>query len=354
MKKSLLDIIVCPICHGGLDPENFSREKSKKEITEGILKCKKCGRWYPIINSIPRMLPLKMINKSTLDDFLEKYSRKLPKAEGWSSNEAEKVKQKTSKSFGFQWNVFSEMFSEYEKNFLNYIESIKPSFFKDKLVLDAGCGFGRHTYYAAKYGAEVVGFDLSDAVEAAYKNCGKSKKVHIVQGDIYKLPFKKNFDFIMSIGVLHHLPEPKKGFMSLVSLMGKNSRIFVWLYGREGRWFKIHVVEGIIRKITTRMPHRLLYFFCYFPAGVYHLFNIIYNFLHKRKYTCKISKYVPFKGYAKFPLKVKHADAFDLLATPINNYYTREEVGKWARDAGLKNVSITSMEGKSWRLFGNK
>jgi len=355
MKTSLLRIMICPVCGGSLAMSAFRKDRNGKEIMEGVLECRKCSRWYPLIDGIPRMLPLSMINKNLLKAFLGKYSGRLPADAGKEAlGEIEKIKEKTSKSFGFQWNVFSEMFREYEENFLEYIKPLQRPFFRKKLVLDAGCGFGRHTYYAAKYGAEVVGFDLSDAVGAAYRNCGKMPKVHIVQGDIYNPPFRKDFDFIMSIGVLHHLPEPEKGFMSLVNLMGPKAKIFIWLYGREGRWFKIHVVEGIIRKVTTRMPHRLLYCFCYLPAGVYHLCNIIYNSMARHGATKGASRFIPFRGYAKFTFGVKHADAFDLLGTPINNYYTREQVERWGRDAKLKNISVTSMEGRSWRLFGGR
>lgn len=354
MKKEVLKILVCPSCKSGLDLTAFSREGKGGEIVNGLLSCKGCKRWYPVIKGIPRMLPADMINKTLLAEFMNRYERKLPKLSDSVGAEINSLKMRTSASFGFQWNVFSEIVKVYKKNFMNYIEPLKPSFFKGKLVLDAGCGFGRHTYYAAEFGATVVGFDLSDAVDAAYRNCRKFDKVHIVQGDIYNLPFRKKFDFIMSIGVLHHLPYPKKGFMKLVDLMRSDSSIFAWLYGREGRWFKLHVVEGIIRKVTTRMPHRMLYYFCYLPAAVYHTTNAFYNFMSNRRGLDAIARRLPFKGYARMSFMVKHADAFDLLGTPVNNYYMRQEVERWGKDAKLRNVRVTSLEGKSWRLFGDK
>ena len=355
MRRSLIGVLACPKCGGPLSIKVFGKEKSG-EITEGYVRCGKCEMWYPIIKGIPRMLPPSMINRSLLDGFFEKHKDKIP--ENGIDKEAgrEVVKERTSKSFGFQWNVFSEMFPEYEQNFLNYIKPLEPSFFRNKLVLDAGCGFGRHTYYAAKYGAEVIGFDLSDAVEAAYRNCKRFKNVNIVQGDIYNPPFRPGFDFIMSIGVLHHLPISKQeeGFLSLVKLMRKGTMIFAWLYGREGRWFKLHVVEGIVRRVTTRMPFSMLYYLCYLPAALYHSFNILHSALAGNRVTRRLSGYVPFKGYAKFPFRVKHADAFDLLATPVNSYYTKQQVERWAKDAKLREVSITDIEKKSWRLFGKR
>ena len=104
----------------------------------------------------------------------------------------------------------------------DWIWPIEPAFFKDKLVLDAGCGIGRHAFFAAAYGAkEVIGIDLSDAVDTAFENVGHLPNAHIVQADIYDPPFRRataggDFDFIYSIGVLHHLPDPESGLRSLV------------------------------------------------------------------------------------------------------------------------------------------
>ncbi|MBN2331331.1 MAG: methyltransferase domain-containing protein [Candidatus Aenigmarchaeota archaeon] len=352
MKPGVLDILICPDCSGGLLAEAFSKDEN--EMENGILSCRKCGMHFPVISGIPRMLPPGMINDSLMARFLDEYGDRVPKGMlGTGGKAPGELKRKTSESFGFQWNAFPVIRKEHEQTFLNYIAPLKPSFFRHKLVLDAGCGFGRHTYFSAKWGAEVVGFDLSDAVEAAYRNCGRMPGVHIVQGDIYNLPFRRKFDFIMSIGVIHHLPKPKQGFMRLVGLARKDSDLFVWLYGREGRWFKIHVVEGIIRRATTRMPHRLLYYLCYVPASIYHFTNMVYNFLNGHG-ASGIARYLPFKDWAKFAFKSKHQDAFDLLATPVNNYYTREEVLRWGRDARLRDIKVTSLDGKSWRLFGKK
>ncbi len=350
MKKSLLRILSCP-CGGELSLDVL--DKNGIEINDGIMNCVSCKQSYPIINGIPRMLPASMINNSVLRQFTEKYKESLPNHAEINDKKAEKIKVETSKSFGFQWNVFSEMHKEYEKNFLNYIEPLRPSFFKNKIVLDAGCGFGRHTYYAARYGAEVIGFDLSDAVDAAYQNCRKFPNVHIVQGDIYNLPFRKKFDFIMSIGVLHHLPYPKKGYAELVKLAKSGTLILAWLYGSEGRTFKTVFLEGTIRKITVGMPQRMLYYFCYIPAILYHTLNKLYRLLGWFG-ASGLAERIPFKNYAKFPFRVKLADAYDFLGTPINNYYSREECEQWIKDENLRKSSVTSLGGRSWRLFGTK
>ena len=55
LKRRLLDILACPIDkHYPLELHVF---EEKEEITEGLLVCPECDRWYPISDEIPQMLP---------------------------------------------------------------------------------------------------------------------------------------------------------------------------------------------------------------------------------------------------------------------------------------------------------
>lgn len=49
------------------------------EISDGLLFCDKCERWYPIIDDIPIMLPDGLRDKKREAMFLEKWREKLPK-----------------------------------------------------------------------------------------------------------------------------------------------------------------------------------------------------------------------------------------------------------------------------------
>jgi len=55
-------------CH-----ECFSRE-----VAEGILICEGCGRWYPIIEEIPHMLPDELRNAKDDVAFLERWKDRIP------------------------------------------------------------------------------------------------------------------------------------------------------------------------------------------------------------------------------------------------------------------------------------
>ena len=55
MKKELMDILACPVCKGELE---LSIEKDdEKEIVAGSLYCSRCDERYPIVDTIPNLLP---------------------------------------------------------------------------------------------------------------------------------------------------------------------------------------------------------------------------------------------------------------------------------------------------------
>ncbi len=71
-----MDILACPICKSyPLDLHVF---EEKEEITEGLLVCKNCGRWYPIVDEIPHMLPDALREADDDIAFLKKWREKFP------------------------------------------------------------------------------------------------------------------------------------------------------------------------------------------------------------------------------------------------------------------------------------
>jgi len=242
------------------------------------------------------------------------------------SQETIRLKERTASSFGFEWAKFNDVFAEYEANFLSYIEPIDKDFFKGKLVLDAGCGAGRHSYFAAKYGARVVAIDLSDkAVQSTKENLKDFTDAKVTQSDIYSFEYPEKFDYIFCIGVLHHLPDPQRGFNKLVSLLKDGGAISIWVYSKEDNFMAIHLYEPL-RKITTRIPHKILYYLAYLPAGCVEICN---------RLNMPIFTY-----YKKFPFKTKLNDAFDVFATPSARYYSKQDIAKWFCESKLSDIKV--------------
>lgn len=78
MQRRLLDILACPIDKRyPLQLLEFSLRGSDV-IVEGALICPECGRYYPIVEEIPVMLPDNLRNRKEDLGFLEKWRAKLP------------------------------------------------------------------------------------------------------------------------------------------------------------------------------------------------------------------------------------------------------------------------------------
>lgn len=355
-------MIVCPLCGNRLAAESFDAEASR-EIADGLLACE-CGAFYPVIGNIPRLLPAEL--QSMLwemhPEFYQTYRERLPTALLPQEHQSEKqddalsVQRETARSFGYEWQAFSEILPDYETNFRWYFERFAPGSFLNKRVLDAGCGTGRHTYYVAREAKEVIAMDLSQAIEVAAHNNLDKTNTHFIQADIYHPPFPPaSFDFIYSLGVLHHLPDPEKGFRSLLKLLRADGFMNIYLYWNlegEAAWRRglLNLVRGA-RHITTRLPHTLLKKISWLVAAGFEVaFVAPARLLERFPRTRHLADHVPLGHYRKYSFRVLYTDQFDRFSAPIEHRYSRAEVAGWFERAGLGDVSI--LGGQGWRASG--
>lgn len=123
--------------------------------------------------------------------------------------------------------------------------------FKNKKVLDLGCGYGWHSFYAAENGAkEVVGIDISDKMLEVAISKNHFPQVHFEKGAIEELNFPKNyFDVVFSSLALHYVADYPQVVREVASIL-KPSGEFIftvehpiftaegsgdWLYDKDGQ-----------------------------------------------------------------------------------------------------------------------
>ena len=330
--EKLLETLRCPECRAELSSKTNGVES---------LTCARCNHSFPIVDGIPRLL------LPAMRDALRGES---------SVTGKEEMQAETARSFGYEWHRFPEMYGEWERQFLDYMKPHAADFFPGKKILDAGCGNGRFAYYAAKYGAEVWAIDLGPAVEVARRNT-ETRNVHVVQADLHNPPFAvESFDFIYSIGVLHHLPDPEAAFQNLLHFLRPGGVVQIYLYWKpEQRPIKAAMLSGIsaARRLTTRMPHGAVYALAYPTAAVAFAFFVWpYRILRRLPVVHRMAEEIPLKQYANLPFRVCVNDQLDRLSAPIENRYTRADVQNWLARASLEAPSVA--ENFGWIGTGRK
>ncbi len=176
----------------------------------------------------------------------------------------------TEKSFKDKWEnnknlAFEETLREGSEIF-NWIlnrngfknrESFQNFLKEKKRILDAGCGNGRVTALlrlnCSPDKTEIVGIDLV-AAEVAKKNLSTESNVTFFQKDLLgDLSDLGKFDFIYCQEVLHHTNDPRRAFKNLVSLLGDNGEIAIYVYKRKAPVREY--VDDYIRNIISKYDY---------------------------------------------------------------------------------------------------
>ena len=338
MKEKIIKYLSCPKCYKDLSLQKHTNTDSYGHLMDGELMCSGCKTIYPIVNGVP-FFSLHLSN-SKID--------------------------LNRKNFADEWNYFTATMDKRNETLAK--EELESCFYplatledlNDKIVLDAGCGGGRFVYVASKESKakEIIGLDLSDAVFTAFKNTKHLNNVTIIQGDLTNLPFKKDriFDFIYSIGVLHHTPSPASGFNSLVKNLKDGGKILTWVYGKEGNFLYITFADPLRQLIISRLPFKVNLALSFIIAGI--LWSIIwflytpFNLICREKLSNKI---LPFNEYFNFFKKRGFKDfwrtIFDKMVPTISYYISKEEFNTWFTSNNLEH-KIHFRNGHSWTGIG--
>jgi len=328
MRRRALAFLVCPRCQGSLDLVTAAVDGD--QITTGELSCTACAAVFPITAGVPRFAPTAMASEA----------------------------QRTVDRFGEQWNEFNFLSAEYERQFLAWIAPNTGETFRDRVVLDAGCGKGRHTMLVQRFGArDVLAVDLSSAVEAAYANTRALPNVHVIQADLFQLPIASGVvDVVFSIGVVHHTPDPRGAFLQLLRPLKAGGRIIVWVYGRENNEWIVRFVDPVRKAVTSRLPHRWLFHLSKIPAAaLYCASRVVYRPLSRPPFSA-IGRRLFYQSYVNaigfLPFRDVHLIVHDHLGPAIASYISGDEFASWFREADLTDVVIGWHNQNSWRGTG--
>lgn len=314
MNTDLLERLRCPKTGRRLTLQNPAYQDGR--VRSGLLVSEDGANCYPIREFVPRFV--------------------------FQSNYAD--------NFGVQWNLFRK--TQLDSHSGHPISSERfwkatgwePNELSGKWVLDCGCGAGRFAEVALEAGAHVIALDYSSAVDACYANLRHHPNLHVIQGDIYALPFEKeSFAYVYSLGVLQHTPDVEKAVLSLPPMLAAGGRLSVDFY--ENTWKSKLLPKFWLRPLTKRMNSAKL--FELLQRWVPALWSISVALGRVPKIGSLLKRIVPVANYKGIlPLTDEQLqewallDTFDWLAPEFDSPQTPAAVQAWLQAAGLRDIEV--------------
>ena len=320
MNETYYRYLCCPDCQGQLDLTVDSR--GPEGIQAGTLKCTACPSTFPIVDAIPRFVPL--------DNY--------------------------SESFRYEWDFFHEQRSHADNReaFLGLaIKTIlrrtgwDENFYRGKLVLECGCGGGHETEALLAMGANVISFDYSGGVDNVLKLNAGHDNLLIVQADIAHLPFRqRSFDIVHCHRVLMHTPSPEASFRSIAKQVKPGGALFAHSYSSRPRTYFNY--KYLLRPITTRMSHaRLIRIIRKYGRPLHRLCGWT-----KRNHLGFLERMIPFENYERLgPRAGIHLSeeawfefacmgVFDALTPAYDQPQSWRRMRRWFESEQMDNIIV--------------
>jgi SAM-dependent methyltransferase len=298
MKEALVAHLACPACASSLDLD--VNERGDGEIRTGVLRCSRDGRVFPVTRFIPRFVDA--------DTYADSFSR--------------------------QRLYVRQHFQHYGDDRSGDTQFLPTTGFtaeqiRAALTLDVGCGYGRFVDVVERMGGRVVGVDLSThSIDLAHDFVGLRPNVHLVQADLFHLPFRREvFDQAYAIGVLHHTPDTGAAFHAILPYIRHGGQIAVWVYHPS---MKVSVNRW--RRITTRLPPRWVYGWCIVN-------QVLFSWIRALPGGGRFSRLIPGAAPGQ-PFWMRVLSDFDDLSPRFAHVHTPEEVRQWFEEAGLEEVRM--------------
>lgn len=317
VRDELLEYLLCPACSSSLEAR--ADERDGDEIMSGRLECTSCDTAFPIAGGVPRM------------------------------NVAMDGLDRTRQTFSYEWNAHRNgnleesdtlwgLTLEDDWDYFREATSLRDEDLAGKVVLDAGCGSGRLTRQMAEHGAGIViGVDMIDAVDGAFERARQLPNVHIVQGNIFELPLRRQaFDIVWSNGVIHHTPDAKGAHAALAGMVKPAGLMYVWVYAKRFNPFRF-TKDVLDFTRVTRLPEPVL---MKVSKAFAHVSIRILGIWRR------IRSFKPFRPRTRWgvrSIRERTVDElyltwFDALSPEFDSRHTEAEVIAWFRRLGFTQI----------------
>ena len=254
------------------------------------------------------------------------------------------------RSFGFQWNRFDRIqIDKFMHNDLSrerfYATTGWPARLDGQRILEAGCGAGRFTQLALETGAEIFSFDLSSAVDAAWRNNAGTSKLTAFQASIYEIPLRKGaFDKVFCMGVLQHCPDVAGAFRSLIPFLRPGGEIVIDVYEKSNGFPPLkYLARPFVKHLSTESLYNLLRLTIPPAFVVKKAIHRVPSVGPRLSMLIPIGpiSHAPRLNYTDEELKqVKILSALDMLSPVHDQPQRMEDVRMWFEESGLVEIQL--------------
>jgi len=260
--------------------------------------------------------------------------------------------ERTIADFGRQWLSFKD-----SPGYYGSVEVLQDIFgpllsveeLRGKRVAEIGSGAGRIVNMLLAAGAtHVVAVEPSAAMTTLRDNTAAySEQITYLALPGDSLPPGLELDVVVSIGVLHHIPDPAPVVRAVHRALRPGGRFLIWLYGKEGNEAYLRLALPL-RRLTTHLPH----------CALVGLSGAISLALDAYILACRVLP-LPMHRYmrnvvGKFPKSVRRLTVYDQLNPAFAKYYTETEARELLANGGFADVALYHRHSYSWTAIGRK
>ncbi|MDA7946882.1 MAG: class I SAM-dependent methyltransferase [Hyphomicrobiaceae bacterium] len=261
--------------------------------------------------------------------------------------------------FGREWSDYGSHTpskQEHERIFDEYF-SIFPfqKLPQDAEGFDAGCGSGRWADFVAQKCGKLHCVDASpEALDVARQLLACHGNVEFHNAPVSDMPMADGSqDFGYSLGVLHHIPDTQSALQDCVRKLKPGAPFLLYLYYRfENRpgWFvAIWQISDALRRVVSGLPYPLRRAVSdLFAVAIYWPVARIARFVEK--FGGEVSNF-PLSGYRDADFRTMRNDALDRFGTRLEQRFTRPEITRMMKSAGLKDICFRD-EPPYWVALG--
>ena len=255
------------------------------------------------------------------------------------------------KDFGEEWDKFNYSDNEKENLYLfsKYFDIFPKNKFNYKNLncLDVGCGSGRWAKILAKRVKHITLLDPSNkALNVAKKNLTDVKNVKFINKSVGDMNFKKKFDFIYSLGVLHHIPDVNGAIKMIAKNLKKGKPFLIYLYynlDNKPLYYKfVWKLSELVRAIVSKLPFKIKYYVCNLIAVfIYYPLALLAKSMKFLRFRHEL---IPLGQYHDKSFYVMRTDALDRFGTKFEKRFSKKQIKSILEKNGFKNIKFSPNE----------